>query len=66
MQRRRARFDPASLERQAPRSVSSCALHRLVRDRRGRRHGTIDAEKYGLCGGDPSKKDDFKDARLIP
>lgn len=30
MRRRRARLDPASLERQAPRSVSSCALHRLV------------------------------------
>jgi len=27
---------------------------------------TIDAEKCGLCGGDPSKKYDFKDARLIP
>jgi hypothetical protein len=29
---------------------------------------TIDVEKCGLCGGDPMKKDNFKDAvlRLIP
>ena len=29
---------------------------------------TIDVEKCGLCGGDPFKKDNFKDAvlRLVP
>jgi len=42
------------------------ALHRLVRAEEGA--DTVTIEKCGLCGGDPFKKDNLKDAvlRLIP